>query len=106
MVIYGYILITEAANIDFNLLSGKKGTLWEGGNYKLRMLFKDDFPSSPPKCQFYPPLFHPNVYPSGEWETEGESVSTRTIFGALVIKLHQLSLNEPVNQKLNQSTNH
>ena len=48
------------------LYTGKKTTLWEGGNYKLRMLFKDDFPSSPPKCQFYPPLFHPNVYPSGK----------------------------------------
>lgn len=29
------------------------------------MLFKDDFPSTPPKCRFEPPLFHPNVYPSG-----------------------------------------
>ncbi|KHJ75338.1 hypothetical protein OESDEN_25045 [Oesophagostomum dentatum] len=29
------------------------------------MLFKDDFPSTPPKCKFEPPLFHPNVYPSG-----------------------------------------
>ncbi|GBP64733.1 SUMO-conjugating enzyme UBC9-A [Eumeta japonica] len=25
----------------------------------------DDYPSSPPKCKFEPPLFHPNVYPSG-----------------------------------------
>ena len=40
-------------------------TPWEGGLYKLRMLFKDDYPSSPPKCKFEPPLFHPNVYPSG-----------------------------------------
>uniref|UniRef100_A0ABI7WEQ2 UBC core domain-containing protein n=1 Tax=Felis catus TaxID=9685 RepID=A0ABI7WEQ2_FELCA len=45
--------------------SGKKGTPWEGGLFKLRMLFKDDYPSSPPKCKFEPPLFHPNVYPSG-----------------------------------------
>lgn len=29
------------------------------------MTFKDDYPSSPPKCKFDPPLFHPNVYPSG-----------------------------------------
>ena len=29
------------------------------------MIFKDDFPSTPPKCRFEPPLFHPNVYPSG-----------------------------------------
>lgn len=30
------------------------------------MIFKEDYPSSPPKCKFEPPLFHPNVYPSGE----------------------------------------
>lgn len=29
------------------------------------MIFKDDYPSTPPKCKFEPPLFHPNVYPSG-----------------------------------------
>merc|ERR1719466_667820 len=46
-------------------IPGKKGTSWEGGLYRLRMLFKDDYPSSPPKCKFEPPLFHPNVYPSG-----------------------------------------
>ncbi|KAI4889603.1 hypothetical protein NFI96_014623 [Prochilodus magdalenae] len=59
-------------------IPGKKGTLWEGGLYKLRMLFKDDYPSSPPKLfirildiqcgqqsKFEPPIFHPNVYPSG-----------------------------------------
>uniref|UniRef100_A0A914Z045 SUMO-conjugating enzyme UBC9 n=1 Tax=Panagrolaimus superbus TaxID=310955 RepID=A0A914Z045_9BILA len=40
-------------------------TMWEGGLYRLKMLFKDDFPSTPPKCRFEPPLFHPNVYPSG-----------------------------------------
>uniref|UniRef100_A0A8C5L8G7 UBC core domain-containing protein n=1 Tax=Jaculus jaculus TaxID=51337 RepID=A0A8C5L8G7_JACJA len=32
---------------------------------KLRRLFKDDYPSSPQKCQFEPPLLNPNVYPSG-----------------------------------------
>ncbi|GLH11285.1 SUMO-conjugating enzyme UBC9 [Gryllus bimaculatus] len=46
-------------------IPGKKSTPWEGGQYKLRMIFKDDYPSSPPKCKFEPPLFHPNVYPSG-----------------------------------------
>jgi len=46
-------------------IPGKKGTPWEGGLYKLRMIFKEDYPSSPPKCKFEPPLFHPNVYPSG-----------------------------------------
>lgn len=46
-------------------IPGPKSTIWEGGLYKLRMAFKDDFPSTPPKCRFEPPLFHPNVYPSG-----------------------------------------
>ncbi|VDO12962.1 unnamed protein product, partial [Brugia timori] len=32
---------------------------------QIRMQFKDDYPSTPPKCKFDPPLFHPNVYPSG-----------------------------------------
>lgn len=29
------------------------------------MTFKCDYPTSPPKCKFVPPLFHPNIYPSG-----------------------------------------
>ena len=28
-------------------IPGKKGTLWEGGLDKIRMIFKDDYPSSP-----------------------------------------------------------
>ncbi|SYW73740.1 probable ubiquitin--protein ligase hus5 [Ustilago bromivora] len=40
-------------------------TPWEGGLYKLRMIFPEEYPSKPPKCKFTPPLFHPNVFPSG-----------------------------------------
>jgi ubiquitin-conjugating enzyme E2 I len=29
------------------------------------MDFPEEYPSKPPKCKFVPPLFHPNVYPSG-----------------------------------------
>merc|ERR1712059_25770 len=46
-------------------IPGKKGTPWEGGLYKGQIIFKDDFPTTPPKVKFDPPLFHPNVYPSG-----------------------------------------
>ncbi|XP_058875393.1 SUMO-conjugating enzyme UBC9-B-like isoform X2 [Acipenser ruthenus] len=69
---FGYVAVpTKNTDGTLNLMNwecaipGKKGTLWEGGLYKLRMLFKDDYPSSPPKCKFEPPIFHPNVYPSG-----------------------------------------
>jgi len=46
-------------------IPGKPGTPWEAGVYKLIMVFPEDYPSKPPKCKFMPPLFHPNVYPSG-----------------------------------------
>ena len=40
-------------------------TIWEGGMYKMEMIFSDEYPSKPPKCKFDPVLFHPNIYPSG-----------------------------------------
>eukprot|EP00299_Pterocystis_sp_00344_P009718 c4179_g1_i2.p1 GENE.c4179_g1_i2~~c4179_g1_i2.p1 ORF type:complete len:174 (+),score=25.15 c4179_g1_i2:38-523(+) len=47
------------------IIPGKEGTPWEGGYYRLTMQFTEDYPSKPPKCKFTPPLFHPNVFPSG-----------------------------------------
>ncbi|KAL9596432.1 MAG: hypothetical protein Q9219_005816 [cf. Caloplaca sp. 3 TL-2023] len=44
---------------------GRDKTLWEGGLFKLTVSFPDEYPTKPPKCKFVPPLFHPNVYPSG-----------------------------------------
>jgi len=29
------------------------------------MEFSEDYPTKPPRCQFTPVIFHPNVYPSG-----------------------------------------
>ncbi|PHJ21789.1 ubiquitin-conjugating enzyme [Cystoisospora suis] len=46
-------------------IPGKKGSIWEGGEYVLYMDFTEDYPSKPPKCRFTPVLFHPNIYPSG-----------------------------------------
>lgn len=46
-------------------IPGKEKTMWEGGMFKLDMIFPDEYPTKPPKCKFTPPLFHPNVYPSG-----------------------------------------
>lgn len=46
-------------------IPGKKGSIWEGGEYLLLMDFSEEYPSKPPKCKFNPVLFHPNVYPSG-----------------------------------------
>ncbi|KRY09310.1 SUMO-conjugating enzyme UBC9-A [Trichinella patagoniensis] len=46
-------------------IPGPVGSPWEGGLYRLHMQFREDFPESPPKCVFVPPIFHPNVFPSG-----------------------------------------
>ena len=46
-------------------IPGKKGTVWEGGVYKLTLTFTSEYPSEAPKAKFTPPLFHPNVYASG-----------------------------------------
>ncbi|KAI0134224.1 ubiquitin-conjugating enzyme/RWD-like protein [Xylariales sp. AK1849] len=46
-------------------IPGKEKTMWEGGVFKMTMTFPDEYPTKPPKCKFTPPLFHPNVYPSG-----------------------------------------
>ncbi|KAG9476959.1 hypothetical protein GDO78_002376 [Eleutherodactylus coqui] len=56
---FGFVAVpTKNPDGTMNLMNwecaipGKKGTPWEGGLFKLRMLFKDDYPSSPPKCKY------------------------------------------------------
>jgi len=53
-------LITWKAGIP-----GKKGTPWEGGFYKLELVFTEEYPFKAPLVKFTPVLFHPNVLPSG-----------------------------------------
>ncbi|KZZ89858.1 ubiquitin-conjugating enzyme E2 15 [Ascosphaera apis ARSEF 7405] len=37
-----------------------------GGFFKARLSFPSEYPLLPPKMKFETPIFHPNVYPSGE----------------------------------------
>ncbi|KIW55505.1 hypothetical protein PV05_04243 [Exophiala xenobiotica] len=37
-----------------------------GGFFRARLSFPQDYPLMPPKMKFETPIFHPNVYPSGE----------------------------------------
>ncbi|KAJ7250393.1 ubiquitin-conjugating enzyme/RWD-like protein [Mycena rebaudengoi] len=48
-------------------IPGPAGTPWEGGVYSLTIKFKPGSPDLLPKFRFLVPLFHPNVYPSGNW---------------------------------------
>ncbi|KAI9892252.1 MAG: E2 SUMO-conjugating protein ubc9 [Vezdaea aestivalis] len=46
-------------------IPGKEKTIWEGGLFKLDIVFPEEYPTKPPKCKFTPPIPHVNVYPSG-----------------------------------------
>lgn len=46
-------------------IPGTEGTIWAEGVYKMKIIFDDNYPSTPPICRFCPPVFHPNVFPSG-----------------------------------------
>ena len=61
------------------IIPGTKDTIWDGAQLQLFMEFSEEYfyliwwikllnfeyPNKPPKCQFVPPLPHPNIYPSG-----------------------------------------
>ena len=50
----------------FAYINGPEKTSWEGGIFKLSLDFQESYPATPPKVQFVTPMFHPNVYNSGE----------------------------------------
>ncbi|KAF7795188.1 hypothetical protein EIP86_006337 [Pleurotus ostreatoroseus] len=47
------------------MIIGPPDTLYEGGFFKARLSFPEDFPLSPPKLRFITPMWHPNIYPDG-----------------------------------------
>jgi len=47
------------------IIEGPKDTPFEGGVFLAKLTFPSDYPLSPFKMKFDPPLFHPNVYPDG-----------------------------------------
>jgi len=58
--------ITEADFFAWEaLICGPKDTPFEGGVFAAKLNFPTDYPLSPFKMKFDPPLFHPNIYPDG-----------------------------------------
>jgi ubiquitin-conjugating enzyme E2 I len=65
--------------------------------------FSDDYPTKPPVCKFDPPLFHPNIFPSGtvclslldpskDWKP---SVTIKSILFAIQELLASPNLDDP-----------
>ena len=49
---------------DFLVMTAQ--TPYEGGFFKIKLVFGHDFPSAPPKGFFITPIFHPNIAKNGE----------------------------------------
>uniref|UniRef100_A0A8C6N548 UBC core domain-containing protein n=1 Tax=Mus spicilegus TaxID=10103 RepID=A0A8C6N548_MUSSI len=71
---FGFVAVsTRNPDGTMNLMNwecaipGKKGTPWEGGLFKLSRLFKDDYPSSPPKI-IQELLNEPNIHDPAQAE--------------------------------------
>ena len=47
-------------------IAGPENSDWSKGVYKVSIRFPNDYPSKPPKIKFDPPIFHPNVFTTGE----------------------------------------
>ncbi|KAH8112040.1 ubiquitin-conjugating enzyme/RWD-like protein [Phellopilus nigrolimitatus] len=48
------------------IIEGPADTPYEGGYFKVKFNFTEEFPAAPPKCWFATKIFHPNVSSAGE----------------------------------------
>ncbi len=48
------------------VIFGPEDTAWDGGIFKLELLFTAEYPMAPPAVKFLSKLFHPNVYVDGK----------------------------------------
>ena len=61
------------------LLVGPKGTVYEGGLFRLEIKYPKDYPRSPPFVRLHTPIWHPNF-----WAKPSEYKGQRNICLALV----------------------
>lgn len=47
------------------VILGPESTPWEGGIFKITLLFTNEYPTKPPLVRFNSKLFHPNIYADG-----------------------------------------
>ena len=62
--------IVAAPNEDnvciwYAVIIGPENTTWEGGVFKLRLQFTEEYPNKPPNVVFLTKMYHPNIYPNG-----------------------------------------
>jgi len=47
------------------VIFGPDDTPWEGGTFKLSLVFSEDYPNKAPQVKFITKMFHPNIYADG-----------------------------------------
>ena len=47
------------------VILGPEETLWEGGVFKLKLVFTEEYPNVAPEVKFVNKMFHPNIYNDG-----------------------------------------
>jgi ubiquitin-conjugating enzyme E2 S len=64
----GIRIVTDEENmLDLTgIIAGPEGTPYEGGYFRIKFNFTEEFPNAPPKCWFVTKIFHPNVSRQGE----------------------------------------
>lgn len=64
----GIRIVTDEENIldVTGIIQGPDGTPYEGGYFKIKFNFTEEFPAAPPKCTMLTKIFHPNVSKTGE----------------------------------------
>ncbi|KAH7096451.1 ubiquitin-conjugating enzyme/RWD-like protein [Auriculariales sp. MPI-PUGE-AT-0066] len=74
----GVRVVVDDENVTnlVGIIQGPENTPYEGGHFRVKFLFTDEFPAAPPKyayanceilsCWFTTKLFHPNVSQAGE----------------------------------------
>ena len=52
--------------IWYAIILGPDDTVWEGGVFKLKLEFTEEYPNKPPAVKFYTKMYHPNIYNDGK----------------------------------------
>lgn len=48
------------------VIFGPIDTIWEGGTFRMRIEFTEEYPNNPPHIYFRCRMFHPNIYNDGK----------------------------------------
>ena len=62
----GVRLISQKSLYEWETeIDGPMETIWEGGKFKLSVIFPPEYPFKAPQVKFITQIFHPNVSPTG-----------------------------------------